>query len=123
MTLWAAQNTLNLLDLFGENHIPVFRGAVDFILEACDEYQENLTLVATGPLTNLAACIDQDFDRFKQVGKIVVMGGALTVTGSVTPFSETNMGHDPRAADRVFQSGRTETGRYRRLLYPSLSKR
>lgn len=142
----AAQNTLDLLALFGRKDIPVFRGAVqssdpdwtaphpaasnkhgsngignvvlpasgrelesqdavDFILEACDLYQKDLTLVATGPLTNLAACMDQDFERFKQVGKIVVMGGALTVTGSVTPFSETNMSHDPRAADRVFQSG------------------
>lgn len=142
----AAQNTLDLLALFGRKDIPVFRGAVqssdpgwtaphpaasnkhgsngignvvlpasgreleskdavDFILEACDLYQKDLTLVATGPLTNLAACMDQDFERFKQVGKIVVMGGALTVTGSVTPFSETNMSHDPRAADRIFQSG------------------
>lgn len=142
----AAQNTLDLLALFGRKDIPVFRGAVqssdpggtaphpaaenkhgsngignvvlpasgrelesqdavDFILEACDLYQKDLTLVATGPLTNLAACMNQDFDGFKQVGKIVVMGGALTVTGSVTPFSETNMSHDPRAADRIFQSG------------------
>lgn len=142
----AAQNTLDLLDLFGQSHIPVCHGAgqssdqdqppphssasnkhgqnglgniilppsdreihsqeaVDFILEACDKYKDDLILVTTGPLTNLAACMDKDLDTLKQVGKIVVMGGALTVTGSVTPFSETNISHDPRAAHQVFQSG------------------
>lgn len=141
----AAQNSLDLLDLFGQHHIPVYPGsrqssdqvqptppsssgnkhglnglgnvvlppsdrkiqtqdAVDFILESCETYKDDLTLVTAGPLTNLAACMDKDLETLKQVGKIVMMGGALTVTGSVTPFSETNISHDPRAANQVFQS-------------------
>ncbi|AMB93894.1 nucleoside hydrolase [Aerococcus sanguinicola] len=139
------RNALKLLDLFGQDQVPVFPGlahasdksdfevlevsalihgedgignvdladsarqpsqesAVDFILSACDQYGEDLIIVATGPMTNLDAALAQDEATLKKAGKIVIMGGALTVCGNVTPYTEANINQDPAAADRLFRS-------------------
>lgn len=79
--------------------------AVDFMLAASAEYGSDLAIVATGPATNLAAAIAKDLDTMKKIGKIVVMGGALTVCGNVSPFAEANISQDPAAADCLFRSG------------------
>lgn len=80
-------------------------GAVRFILDHAKKYNKDLTLVTTGPLTNAAEAIRMDRESMKQIGRIVVMGGALTVNGNVTVSAEANIYQDPQAAKEVFESG------------------
>ena len=79
-------------------------GAVDFIIEASHRYGDELVYIPTGPLTNLAAALEKDpglADRLK----VVLMGGALSVSGNVSPWAEANISQDPDAADAVLRSG------------------
>lgn len=79
--------------------------AVDFIIESAKKYGKDLYIVATGPETNLAAALKKDPELGKQVGKIVVMGGALIVEGNMSPYAEANIVNDPVAANEFFSSG------------------
>ena len=60
-----------------------------------------ITLVCTGPLTNLAAAIALEPQLPGLIGRLVVMGGALG-RGNVTPYAEFNIAADPEAAAQVF---------------------
>jgi purine nucleosidase len=62
------------------------------------------TLVAIGPLTNVARALQQDASAMQAVGEIVIMGGS-TDSGNHTPAAEFNIFADPEAADIVFRSG------------------
>jgi inosine-uridine nucleoside N-ribohydrolase len=77
---------------------PVGQHAVDFLAERVG----GITLVATGPLTNVALLLA----RYPEVRpeRIVLMGGAIA-EGNVTPAAEFNVWADPEAAKRVFASG------------------
>ncbi|MCP4363397.1 MAG: nucleoside hydrolase [Chloroflexi bacterium] len=61
------------------------------------------TLLALGPLTNLALAVNQYPDVMRQFGQIVILGGAWS-EGSMTPVSDYNFWQDPEAADVVFSS-------------------
>ena len=63
-----------------------------------------VTLIAIGPLTNIAHLVDQHPDVIAMIDRFVIMGGAAR-TGNVTPVAEFNIWHDPEAAKRVFASG------------------
>lgn len=78
--------------------------AVSFLLRMADKYKEQLTVVAVGPLTNLATAMERDKTFEEKVGKIVIMGGALTVPGNVNQLAEANIHNDPIAARRVLKS-------------------
>lgn len=52
--------------------------AVDFIIETAEKYGGQLTLITTGPMTNLANAIKKNRKAIEKIGKIVSMGGALT---------------------------------------------
>ncbi|MBQ6655421.1 MAG: nucleoside hydrolase [Erysipelotrichaceae bacterium] len=80
------------------------QSAVDFILESARRYGKDLHLVFVGPLTNCAECIKRDEEAMCSVGRITIMGGALTVQGNRNPYSEANIGDDPEAARFVFES-------------------
>lgn len=82
--------------------------AVDFIIEASRAHGEDLVYVPTGPLTNLAAALRKDPGLAERL-TAVLMGGALTVSGNVTPWSEANISQDPEAADAVLRSGVSAT--------------
>ena len=77
---------------------------VDLILERVTRYPDELTLVALGPLTNVAQAIRKDAAKMQRLQKIVVMGGAFEVYGNVTTTAEFNIFVDPHAAQEVFQS-------------------
>jgi inosine-uridine nucleoside N-ribohydrolase len=62
------------------------------------------TLIALGPLTNVAQAIRQHPQAMRTFGKIVILGGAKQ-SGNQTPVSEFNIWQDPDAADIVFKSG------------------
>ena len=79
-------------------------GAVDFIIEASHRYGDELVYIPTGPLTNLAAALEKDPGLAGRL-RVVLMGGALTVSGNVSPWAEANISQDPDAADAVFRSG------------------
>jgi inosine-uridine nucleoside N-ribohydrolase len=76
---------------------PVDQHAVDFLAERID----GATLVATGPLTNVALLLAREEASPERV---VLMGGAIA-EGNVTPAAEFNIWADPEAAARVFSSG------------------
>ena len=64
-----------------------------------------LTVVATGPLSNLALVLRDDPSWAAQVGDLVVMGGSVRAGGNAGPAAETNMAHDPAAAAEVVAAG------------------
>ncbi len=79
--------------------------AVNFILDTLKETPPNeITLVATGPLTNLAAAFAMDPETFMRAKRIVLMGGAGFEPGNITPAAEFNIYVDPYAAKSIFQS-------------------
>lgn len=80
-------------------------GASRAIIEAARRHRGMLTLVAIGPLTNIALALGHDAAALAEIGRLVVMGGALDVPGNVTPAAEFNMHVDPEAAARVLAAG------------------
>ena len=65
----------------------------------------NASIVALGPLTNVAQAIELDAKAMRQIKRLVVMGGAFDEPGNVTPLAEFNIYVDPEAADIVLTSG------------------
>ncbi len=63
-----------------------------------------VTLVALGPLTNLARALDAHAEIVDTVRRVVVMGGAVRRGGNVTPHAEANIWQDPHAALRVLEA-------------------
>jgi len=84
--------------------------AAEFIIEtllAADE--ASITLVPTGPLSNIGTAIDKEPAILRGVKEIVVMGGAMREGGNRSPSAEFNILVDPQAADVVFSCGRPIT--------------
>jgi pyrimidine-specific ribonucleoside hydrolase len=81
---------------------PRSEDAVAFIHELVSRQERPVTLVPTGPLTNVARYLDAHGGE--GVGRIVLMGGAIA-EGNYTPAAEFNIWCDPEAARRVFESG------------------
>jgi purine nucleosidase len=80
-------------------------GAVDYIISEVKKRPHEITIIAVGPLTNLALAVKKNPEIVSLVKEVVIMGGAVFVKGNVTPFSEANVITDPEAADCVFSSG------------------
>jgi inosine-uridine nucleoside N-ribohydrolase len=78
--------------------------AVDFLARTLREHPERVTLVPTGPLTNIARLIADHPDVTARIAGICLMGGAIG-EGNITPAAEFNIWADPEAADIVFRSG------------------
>jgi inosine-uridine nucleoside N-ribohydrolase len=78
--------------------------AIDWIAGAVADCDEPVTLIATGPLTNVALLLARYPELESELERIVLMGGAIG-EGNTTPAAEFNIWVDPEAAHRVFQSG------------------
>jgi inosine-uridine nucleoside N-ribohydrolase len=76
--------------------------AAQFIVDVAKAFPGEVTILAVGRLTNLAAAIKIDSNVTKNIAEIVLMGGALHVPGNVNPVAEANVEGDPDAADIVF---------------------
>lgn len=97
-------------DGFGDTgYAPPARAAEDehaalAILRLAHEHSGQLVLVALGPLTNLALALRLDPDLPARIGRLVVMGGAVTGQGNTSIPAEFNIAFDPEAADVVFRA-------------------
>lgn len=80
------------------------KSAAELILEMADKYAKELTLVAIGPLTNLALAIKKDLATLKKIRRIIIMGGAVREKGNITPYAEFNFYVDPLAAKIVLEA-------------------
>jgi inosine-uridine nucleoside N-ribohydrolase len=81
---------------------------VDLLIERLRASDGDLTIVATGPLTNVATAMRRAPDILPKIQRIVLMGGAIGL-GNTTPAAEFNIYVDPEAAHIVFTSGRPVT--------------
>ncbi|MGJ5832937.1 nucleoside hydrolase [Streptomyces ossamyceticus] len=75
------------------------------LLRLSREHEGELTVCATGPLTNVAIALLEDPGFARRVAKFVFMGGAAQVPGNFTPVAEFNIWSDPDAAEVVLSSG------------------
>jgi inosine-uridine nucleoside N-ribohydrolase len=89
-------------DLPPPSREPLDRHAVEFLAERIRAADRPVTLVPTGPLTNVALLLALHPEA--RPARIVLMGGAIA-EGNVTPAAEFNVWADPEAAARVFASG------------------
>lgn len=88
---------------------PDSRSAVQLILEMGMTWEQDLTLIALGPLTNIATAILVNPQIVDKINSIVQMGGAFHLTpyghGNMNAVAEFNIWHDPEAAKIVYDSG------------------
>lgn len=94
--LAARQATSNTLDP---------RSSAQFIVDMARQYPGEITLVAVGPLGNLATALKLDPELPKLVHEVILMGGTVLEPGNVSPVAEANIWNDPHAADLVFTAG------------------
>ena len=83
---------------------PVGQHAADFLAARLLDAKAPTTLVALGPLTNVALLLAMHPDACERIERIVLMGGAIG-PGNMTPTAEFNIWTDPEAAHRVFECG------------------
>ena len=89
---------------------PTEKNALDIISNELDSSKpRELSLICTGPLTNIATLLTRFPRTVKMIRELVIMGGAYSLTeygiGNVTPAAEFNVYADPEAAKIVFESG------------------
>lgn len=98
-------------DGLGNQELPEVTGravdktAAEFIIDETRKRPGEITLVAVGPLGNLATALQLDPSVKDRVKQVVIMGGSVAKGGNVTPVAEANMFSDPHAAARVLTAG------------------
>lgn len=73
--------------------------AIDFIIECCEKYRDDLIIIAIGPFTNIARAARKSPDALSRVGEVVIMGGAY-----FRQYADWNVWCDPQAAKTMFES-------------------
>ena len=79
--------------------------AIDYLAHTLASTDEPLTIMATGPLTNMAYLLSRHPDVKNKIKQIVVMGGGHKIGGNIQPYAEFNFYMDPQGADYVLKSG------------------
>lgn len=79
--------------------------ATDFIIQQLERFPGEITILALGPLTNLAYILRKNEGALKKARQIVIMGGAAKVHGNCSPVAEYNFWVDPHAAAEFFVAG------------------
>jgi purine nucleosidase len=83
----------------------IVQHAIDFLIEKILAFPGEITLVAIGPLTNVALAIRQEPRIVQALKEIIIMGGALRYEGNTTALAEFNTYVDPHAAHIVYHAG------------------
>ena len=96
---------LGYAQLPGPGSRPIVQRGSDFLIEQITSNPGEITLVAIGPLTNIALAIRQEPRIVEAVKEVFIMGGALRHEGNTTPLAEFNTYVDPHAAHIVYHSG------------------
>ncbi|EPS62849.1 uridine nucleosidase 1, partial [Genlisea aurea] len=81
------------------------KSACEFLVEVVSKYPGEVSILALGPLTNLALAVKRDSSFSHNVKRVVILGGSFFASGNVNPAAEANIYGDPEAADIVFTSG------------------
>jgi len=84
---------------------PIVQHGCDFLIEQIMSNPGEITLVAIGPLTNVALAIRKEPRIVEAVKEVFIMGGAIRHEGNTTPLAEFNTYVDPHAAHIVYHSG------------------
>jgi purine nucleosidase len=84
---------------------PVVQHGSDFLIHKIMSAPGEITLVAIGPLTNVALAVRQEPRIIEAVKEVIVMGGAIRYEGNTTALAEFNTYVDPHAAHIVYHSG------------------
>jgi purine nucleosidase len=79
--------------------------ATDQLIRLAEASPGEITLVALGPLTNVAVALARQPELPRLLKSVVVMGGAFTHPGNTSPLAEFNIWVDPEAARSVFEAG------------------
>ncbi|XP_062194717.1 probable uridine nucleosidase 2 [Phragmites australis] len=96
---------LGNIDLPDPTSKKVEQSAAEFLVDKVSQFPGEVSVLALGPLTNVALAIKRDSSFVSKVKRIVVLGGAFFSAGNATPSAEANIHSDPEAADIVFTSG------------------
>ena len=80
----------------------ILEGGVDFIIDTLKR-EEKVSIIALGPLTNIAKALMKDKDAFDNLDEFVSMGGAFRIHGNCSPVAEFNYWVDPHAADYTYK--------------------
>jgi inosine-uridine nucleoside N-ribohydrolase len=80
------------------------RSSDEIVIDKLNANPGEITIVAIGPLTNLAAAHQKSPGILKRAKEIVIMGGAFLTHGNITPQAEFNIWFNPEAAQTVFDS-------------------
>jgi len=75
--------------------------AADYIVEHVRLYPGEISLIAVGPLTNIAQALEKEPNLPMLVKQLIVMGGTVDEPGNVSPVAEANFFNDPHAVDRL----------------------
>jgi len=79
--------------------------ADELINQMARRHPQEITLIAVGPLTNLALALQKDAEGIRNLKGVMIMGGAVRTKGNITPQAEFNFYADPLAAKWVLESG------------------
>lgn len=97
-------------DGLGNTNLPEPKGnlsdehAVDQMIRLAKEHPGQVTLVAVGPLTNVALALRKEPRFADLIAEVIVMGGTVGTPGNATPMGEANFAHDPEAAAIVLEA-------------------
>ncbi len=80
------------------------RGAIAFLVSEIERHPGEVTILALGPMTNIAMALRMHPDIETKIKRIVFMGGAFRVAGNASPNAEFNFWFDPEAARIVLRS-------------------
>ena len=87
-----------------EPALDVRGNAVDFLVQTLSDQPGEITIIAVGPLTNLALAEQRQPGILQKAKQVIVMGGTIAETGNSTPVAEFNFYADPHAAQIVVHS-------------------
>ncbi|WP_153102092.1 nucleoside hydrolase [Paraburkholderia hayleyella] len=79
------------------------KSAVDFIVDTVKQHPGEISILAIGPLTNIAQATSQHPEIVPLIKQIIYMGGAIDVPGNTSPTAEFNWWFDPLAAQQVLR--------------------